>query len=98
MKAYSGKKTQYSSVRFVRMLVHVSQGRFADTVDDWVILRAMSPHVKTAVRHYGLERHDDAVAMRDAMRRSNPSVKGGYSLSDLVIFLCLLQNPEEACY
>jgi hypothetical protein len=98
MTAYSGSDTQYASVRFVRMLVHVSGKSFADSLEDWRILRSMSPHVRGAVLHYGLQRHEDAVAMRDAMRRSNGSAAGKYSLSDLVIYLCLLRNPEEKKY
>ena len=95
--AYSGRKNQYASVRFVRMLVQVSNCRFADTADDWGILRAMTVHVRGAVVHYGLERYEDAIQVRNAMRRA-AKTKGGYSLSDLIIFLCLLRNPEEKAY
>ena len=98
LSAYSGARTQYASVRFVRMLVHVSGARFADSPEDWRILRNMTAHVRTAVKHYGLERHADAKAMRDAMQRSVAKVPRGYSFSDLIIYLCLVRDPKEKSY
>jgi len=93
LSAYSGKKTQYASVRFVRMLIHCSGCSFADTEEDWEILRKMSKHVSDVVRDYGIERYEDALAMRNAMRSRSRRTK--YSFSDLVIFICLLKLKKD---
>lgn len=99
MKAYSGSKTQYASVRFVRMLIHCSSSAstaaFADSKADWIILRKMSKHVRDVILAYGLQRYDDALAMRKSMRKLVPKGEKGYSFSDLIIFLCLLDDKKK---
>ena len=96
--AYTGSKMQYASVRFARMLIHCSSAAstvaFADSEADWIILRKMSKHVREVVLAYGLQRYDDALAMRNAMRKVVPKTEKGYSFSDLIIFLCLLDEKK----
>ena len=82
-------------MRFIRALVHTSDCKFADTDVDWQILRRMSPHVSDAVKSFGIQRYDDALAMRNAVRKKAPKVRGGYSLSDLVIYICLLKPHKK---
>ena len=95
LTAYSGKKTQYASVRFVRMLIHCSGCSFADTEADWEILRKMSKHVSEVVSGFGIQRYEDALAMRDAMRKATKRTRCGYALSDLIIYMCLIKLKKD---
>ena len=95
MTAYSGSPKQYSSVRFVRMLLHCSNAKFADSEADWNCLRGMSKHVSDVVKANGIQRFDDAEAMRKSMSAVLSKQRGGYSFSDLVIFLCLIRFKDK---
>jgi hypothetical protein len=97
LQAYSGSKRQYASVRFARMLIHCSGCTFADTEDDWDILRSMTKHVSDTAKAFGIFHYADALVMRNAMRKRKAGLRSHklYSLSDLVIYMCLIRNLKK---
>lgn len=102
LESYTGNKMHYASVRFMRSLMHTSHTKFADSEGDWDIFRSMTKHVKEQIHAFGIDRYRDAIAMRNSMRQAcRTAGRGyshrliGYSLSDLVIFVCLIKNKKK---
>ena len=52
----------------------------------------MTKHVKSQISCLGIDRYEDAIAMRNAMRKATHSSARNYSLSDMVIYICLISE------
>ncbi len=91
LTSFSGRDG-YKDVRLARALIFAFGCVPADTEDCWYLLSNMSDHLRCVCGRIGLMDHHFALCIRDLVRAETGMEK--YSLSDLAIFLCLVEFHE----
>lgn len=90
---YTGKPTDYASVRLCRTLIEIfaTPGASADTEADWKLLSDMGAGARDGCKAFFAESHADAIRLRNAFRIRIPH----FTLCDLVCVLCLGKKLAE---
>jgi hypothetical protein len=91
LKSYTGEDASYATLGLVRLLGLMYNKKFEDSKPDWSKMRRMSGAMGEKLKTMGLYEHTDAIECRNALRKVLKL--SDYSLSDLIIFVCLL--PKE---
>ena len=86
---YTSKPT-YKNVRCCRILTEAAGKRFRDCIEDFDVLRRMSPHIKSALATRGIDDYKVACKFVTGMQEVTGNNK--YCLNDLIIYTCLLDN------
>ena len=90
VEAFKAKKGDYGSLGFVRSIGEAFGKKIDDDEDEWNYLRAMSAGIKGRLKKLGLYKYSDAeecrACLQSAVRVAN------YSLSDLIVYVCLLDK------
>ena len=90
MKAYTGAKSSYASIGWVRVLAIMFNRKFIDCQLDWKYFRGMSCNIGEKLSALGLFEYDAAIACRNALRQKLRQPK--YSLTDLIVYVCLMKR------
>ena len=80
----------YNNLRIARALAVMVSKNFTDTPEEWLLWRAMPPHVAQEVRDKGLWSPSEALRFRDALRVKLAMPM--YGFQDLICFICLLRS------
>jgi hypothetical protein len=84
------RSCKYSTIRYIRAMIAAFGFPYADTEQDWVLMRSMSNHVADQIKLLHLSDYLTVIRLRDYMRET---FDRRYSLSDLIVFICLA--PSE---
>ena len=90
IKAFRGGKTDYGSMGLIRCLGIVFESTMVDDEIEWTWLRQTSKGIAARLQSLGLYECGDAERCRQCLQASLKLSQ--YSLSDLVVFVCLLDR------
>jgi len=88
LESYKGEDTIYATLGLVRLLGLMYGKKFEDSPSDWKKMSRMSLGVRKKLDILGLQEHADAIECRNHLRQTLKLCD--YSLSDLIVFVCLL--------
>ena len=83
-----GGLVSYKNVRLCRILAEAGGKKFKDCSEDFGVFQRMSPHLREAVKLYGIA--DFQVSMKFVKGMKAVTGLDGYGLNDLIIYTCLL--------
>ena len=90
LDAFRGDKNDYGGLGLVRCLGIACRGTLIDDTVEWDWFKDMSDGLKIRLRSLGIYEYDDAERCRSCLQSSLSLTQ--YSLSDLVVFVCLLDK------
>ena len=88
LAAFSGERNDYGSLGFIRCLGIACNGTLIEDETEWRWFHDMSPGLKKRLISLGIYEFADAEMCRRCL--SSALSLPRYSLSDLVVFVCLL--------
>ena len=83
-----GERVSYKNVRLCRILAEAGGKKFKDCSEDFRVFQRMSPHLREALKLYGIA--DFQVSMKFVKGMKAVTGLDGYCLNDLIIYTCLL--------
>ena len=89
LDAFAGNRIDYGSLGLVRCLGHVCNAVLVDDKTEWLWLRDSSPNLKR-IKKLGIYDFADAEQCRSCIQSALQLSR--YSLSDLVVYVCLLDK------
>lgn len=84
------KTPTYKNVRCCRILAEARRKKFKDCIEDFEVYKRMSPHMRKALKSKGID--DFEVAMKFVKGMQETIELKTYSLNDLIIYTCLLDE------
>jgi hypothetical protein len=90
LRGLSGKKHNYGSIGFIRCLAEAFSTTMCNDETEWLYLRSMSAGLAVRIRSLGLWEYGNASRCRLALAASTQCTT--YSLSDMVVFVCLVDK------
>ena len=90
LDAFAGDRKDYGSLSLVRCLGHVCNAVLVDDKTEWLWLRDSSQYLKLRIRKLGIYDYADAEQCRSCIQSALQLSR--YSLSDLVVYVCLLDK------
>ena len=83
-----GERVSYKNVRLCRILAEAGGKKFKDCSEDFGVFQRMSPHLREALKLYGIA--DFQVSMKFVKGMKAVTGLDAYCLNDLIIYTCLL--------
>ena len=90
LDAFAGDRKDYGSLGLVRCLGHVCNAGLVDDETEWLWLRDSSSNLKNRIKKLGIYDFADAEQCRSCIQSALQLSR--YSLSDLVVYVCLLDK------
>ena len=92
VEAFRGGASDYGSLGFIRCLGLAFESTMIDNEEEWMWLRDMSRGIKRRLQTLGIYEYEEAQTCRKCLRASLTLTE--YSLSDLVVFACLVDKTR----
>ena len=92
VEAFKGGVSDYGSLGFIRCLGLAFESTMIDNEEEWMWLRDMSRGIKRRLQTLGIYEYEEAQTCRKCLQASLTLTE--YSLSDLVVFACLVDKTR----
>ena len=92
LSSYTGADSSYATLGLIRLIGLMAGKKIEDSPEDWKKMSRMSIEVRNKLKELGLFDHGEAIKCRNHLRQA--LTLRDYTLSDLVIFVCLLPKQH----